>query len=598
MNNPIIGLFRYVWMYSPNKKTTALYIVLAIIGHALLLADPILIGNAVTAAQNSLSGTNQLNTIYTNLAYWVLLIFVFWVFHGISRVLEVSNAFNVRKNFKVAMFDKVNDLPIEWHTDHPSGDTIDKINKAGDALFDYTELFFNVPSNAVKIIGTVIALAFFDIRASIIAVCACVILFSVIVIYDKFFLIKNYDEINKRENHLAAGIYDYLTNVFTIITLRLKKRVHSEISSRASSAYPIHKRGAAINESKWFVVNLLIVGIIALALGLNAHSSYVAHGFIAAGILVTLFKYLDGIGNTFYQFAWLYSSFVRFDVAVKATEPINEEHQNLTARSPEFLPHNWKNLHISGLTFQYKNGCQNGSSRNHLDNVSLTIPRGKRIALIGDSGSGKSTMLALIRGLYDPKTAIVECDGQMLSHGMNHLHEHVTLIPQEPEIFNTTILENVTVEMDADWNQVWQAICIAQFQGVIPELPNGLESNIAEKGVNLSGGQKQRLALARGILAAHQSDILLLDEPTSSVDPKRERLIYDGIFKTFPDKTIISTMHRLHLLPNFDTIYLFQNGSIVTHGTFNEIMQNKLFQSMWESYMVETSKEGKNSEEK
>lgn len=186
MNNPIIGLFRYVWMYSPNKKTTALYIVLAIIGHALLLADPILIGNAVTAAQNSLSGTNQLNTIYTNLAYWVLLIFVFWVFHGISRVLEVSNAFNVRKNFKVAMFDKVNDLPIEWHTDHPSGDTIDKINKAGDALFDYTELFFNVPSNAVKIIGTVIALAFFDIRASIIAVCACVILFSVIVIYDKF----------------------------------------------------------------------------------------------------------------------------------------------------------------------------------------------------------------------------------------------------------------------------------------------------------------------------------------------------------------------------------------------------------------------------
>jgi ABC-type multidrug transport system fused ATPase/permease subunit len=117
---------------------------------------------------------------------------------------------------------------------------------------------------------------------------------------------------------------------------------------------------------------------------------------------------------------------------------------------------------------------------------------------------------------------------------------------------------------------------------VIRQLPKGLESDIREKGVNLSGGQKQRLALARGILAARESQVVLMDEPTSSVDPKTEALIYEKMFRAFADKAIISSMHRLHLLTRFDYIYVLQSGRIVDEGSFDKLLNNSpVFQELW-----------------
>jgi ABC-type multidrug transport system fused ATPase/permease subunit len=117
---------------------------------------------------------------------------------------------------------------------------------------------------------------------------------------------------------------------------------------------------------------------------------------------------------------------------------------------------------------------------------------------------------------------------------------------------------------------------------VITQLPKGLESDIREKGVNLSGGQKQRLALARGILAASESEVVLLDEPTSSVDPKTEAMIYQKMFTAFKNKAIISSMHRLHLLYQFDYIYVLNQGRIVAEGTFEHLREHSpIFQELW-----------------
>jgi ABC-type multidrug transport system fused ATPase/permease subunit len=122
----------------------------------------------------------------------------------------------------------------------------------------------------------------------------------------------------------------------------------------------------------------------------------------------------------------------------------------------------------------------------------------------------------------------------------------------------------------------------AHFSEVIAQLPQGLGSDIREKGVNLSGGQKQRLALARGILAARDSDLVLLDEPTSSVDPRTEALIYEGLFRAFSDKAIISSMHRLHLLSRFDHVYVLQQGRIADEGSFEYLRDNSpVFQDLW-----------------
>jgi len=125
---------------------------------------------------------------------------------------------------------------------------------------------------------------------------------------------------------------------------------------------------------------------------------------------------------------------------------------------------------------------------------------------------------------------------------------------------------------------------MARFTQVVERLPHKFESNIVEKGVNLSGGEKQRLALSRGLLAAADKPILLLDEPTSSVDPKNELDIYKNIFTIFKKKTILSSVHRLHLLPQFDKIYYFKKGKIVARGSFAQLLKNKEFSTIWKKY--------------
>ncbi|HMI64335.1 MAG TPA: ABC transporter ATP-binding protein, partial [Puia sp.] len=175
------------------------------------------------------------------------------------------------------------------------------------------------------------------------------------------------------------------------------------------------------------------------------------------------------------------------------------------------------------------------------------------------------------------------------TESLDQLNETVTLFPQEPEIFENTLAYNITLGLPFSEEEILQVCNSAHLTEVIHQLPLGLESDIREKGVNLSGGQKQRLALARGILAARDSDLILLDEPTSSVDPRTEALIYEGLFKAFSDKAIISSIHRLHLLARFDYVYILHQGRIVAEGGFEDLRDhNPVFQEMWRHQKEET----------
>ncbi len=192
-------------------------------------------------------------------------------------------------------------------------------------------------------------------------------------------------------------------------------------------------------------------------------------------------------------------------------------------------------------------------------------------------------MLALLRGLY-PATANyrLTVDGHQ-GYSLEHLSNTVTLLPQEPKVFENTIEYNITLGLPFAEAEVNRAIAITNFAEVVDQLPSGLTTNIKEKGVNLSGGQKQRLALARGVLAARESSIVLLDEPTSSVDPRSELVIYDRLFEAFSEKAVISSLHRLHLLPKFDYIYVMEKGRIVAEGAFDDLRKNSpAFQELWQ----------------
>jgi ABC-type multidrug transport system fused ATPase/permease subunit len=156
------------------------------------------------------------------------------------------------------------------------------------------------------------------------------------------------------------------------------------------------------------------------------------------------------------------------------------------------------------------------------------------------------------------------------------------LIPQEPEIFAATLRHNLTLGREPDAEQLEEACRLAQLNPVIADLPRGLQTDLAERGLNLSGGQKQRIALARGLLAASGRSLLLLDEPTSSLDPATERAVYQGILEAHRDTCVVSSVHRLHLLPWFDRVVLMDAGRILDIGSPSQLLRRQpLFRFLW-----------------
>lgn len=276
---------------------------------------------------------------------------------------------------------------------------------------------------------------------------------------------------------------------------------------------------------------------------------------------------------------------------MRSTEAIFKAHAGLTLSGHgESLPANWRRIEINNLTFSY---AEAKADEHLFSNLELTLQRGRAIAFVGESGSGKSTLLAVLRGLQRAQSGEVVCDGVPISGGLQSVGECTTLIPQDPEIFADTIRFNVCMGLQASDAEVLAAIKLARFQSVLDGLPRGLDTNIAEKGVNLSGGEKQRLALARGIFFSKQSDIVLLDESTSSVDVFNERLIYQGLLKLFRDRCVVSAIHKFHLLPHFDEIFVFSRGALVERGGFDELIEKRgEFHRLWTSHQFDDAQIG------
>lgn len=268
---------------------------------------------------------------------------------------------------------------------------------------------------------------------------------------------------------------------------------------------------------------------------------------------------MKDVTQQFYDFAWQYSEVVQCNAYTLAVEDIINEYKNLPAAYNLPPLKNRKTIVINGLHFTYRDAHK----RSHtLHDIDLTLHAKEKIAVVGESGSGKSTLLSLLRGLYDVDSVVVEVGSKKYNH-LHVLSHNTSLIPQEPEIFEESMRYNITFGLEVDDATVERFSRMACFHDVALSLPNAYETSIKEKGVNLSGGQKQRLALARGLLVSHESDILLLDESTSSVDSINERKIYQNIFEAYPEKTIVAAIHKLHLLPMFETIYVFDQGKII-----------------------------------
>jgi ATP-binding cassette subfamily B protein len=243
------------------------------------------------------------------------------------------------------------------------------------------------------------------------------------------------------------------------------------------------------------------------------------------------------------------------------------------------VPAGWNSLAIRDLTFRHN--CNRGDAA-ALERVALRLERGKRYALIGSSGSGKSTLLHVLAGLYCAERIGLSIDAGAIcvSPGgvANTLRAAATLIPQDAEMYEGTLAENLSLcesvagpPRPLDFPGALDVACASEF---VTTSGIGLETPIAERAANWSGGQRSRVALARGVLAAVGSGLVLLDEPTASLDPATEARVYANLFATFKESCVVSSVHRLNLLGLFDEVLVMQGGRLVAQGSAAELSLN------------------------
>lgn len=581
-DSPIIYLSKKLWQFSAgNRKNVVLYVIMFFMGNVVFFFRPLLIGHILNIIQQLGITQESFPKLLMSLAMIIGIELGIWVFHGPARVIENTNAFFVHKNFKEYLLKGTMDLPASWHTDHHSGDTIDKIDKASKGLYNYAGRTFEVIELILFFVSSYGALIYFDVNSSYIVAIMFILAVTVIGHYDKI-LVKQWNKLYLYENKISAKIFDVLSNITTVIILRVEQLVLKSIVQKILQPFPFYKKNIRVNEWKWFFSNILMaVTIVAILLSYVYHQ-YVLGTTVLVGTIYALYGYTERVSDAFFRFSYLYNEIIQYKTSVKNADALSELFSEKSQSQQTQLGKKWKQLSIQNLSFAYEPKIGKGKI---LDKISLNITHGQKMALIGDSGAGKTTFLKIMRGLYSPQHVQVTVDGVVLPKGFHSISDEISLIPQDPEIFATTIKENITIGVQHTQHTIELFVAMSQFSGVVARLPKKYESSVVERGVNLSGGEKQRLALARGLLASMGKSIILCDEPTSSVDTKNELIIYRNIFNEYADKTIISTIHRLHLLPLFERIILFEQGKVKADGSFQELLaESAEFQQLWSGY--------------
>lgn len=274
------------------------------------------------------------------------------------------------------------------------------------------------------------------------------------------------------------------------------------------------------------------------------------------------------------QFSW-YSAKAALN-RINDLLQLEEEHRPPSKVNP-FTDDREVDVSISHVDFSYD------GEHNVLDDLSLIIPAGKKVALVGASGGGKSTLIQLLIGVYRANSGEIRYNGETCDDiSFDVIRSQIAVVLQQPILFNDTLRHNLTLGSDYDELSLWRALEIAQMQDVISKLNQGLDTQIGRNGIRLSGGQRQRLAIARMVLS--NPKFVILDEATSALDTATEAALHKALTEFLQGRTTLIVAHRLSAVKQADLIYVLEDGKVSQSGTHGELVEQEgLYQTLYGS---------------
>lgn len=533
------------------------------------------------------SGLSAMNAVlpeawHTPTGYIFFTLFLVVLMRAASQALNIvqSRQFTlvsktITFEMRSKMIDKLGRISIRQYETKGSGginahlitdiETIDQF--VGSTLAKFVISFLTV-------IGTAIVLLWLDWRLGLF-----ILLVNPIVIYFSRKLGSMVKHLKRKENHsfeiFQNRLVETLDGIYQLRAANKEREFLQQLKESANQVRVDADKYAWQSEAAGRVSFLLFL------IGFEL--------FRAVAMLMVMFSDLT-IGQIFAVFGYLWFMFspvqellgIQFSwySAKAALKRINdllelEEEDRPVSKVNPFNETREVDVKIEHVDFSYNN------ENKVLDDLSLHIPAGKKVALVGASGGGKSTLIQLLIGVYRQNAGSIRFNDELTEDiGFEVIRDKIAVVLQQPILFNDTLRHNLTLGGHFDEMSLWRALEVAQLQDVISQLNHGLDTQIGRNGIRLSGGQRQRLAIARMVLSNPQ--FVILDEATSALDTATEAALHKALTEFLRGRTTLIVAHRLSAVKQADLIYVLEDGKVTQTGTHGELVEQEgLYQTLY-----------------
>jgi subfamily B ATP-binding cassette protein MsbA len=474
----------------------------------------------------------------------------------------------VLKDIRNELYDKVTSLPLAFYSEKRKGDTMSRIStdvlEIQHSFLSILELIVREP---LTIIFTIVSMFLISLKLSIFVLIFIPLSGFLISLIGKS-LKRNSNKVQKEQGYFLSIVDETLSGLKVIKGFNGEKIFSNKFQSSTTRFYKfsnklLNKQNLAGPTSEF--LGITVIAILLWYGGnmvLNEKSLDASLFLVYMGLAYNILTPAKAISKASYGVKRGNAAAERVMEILNSESPLKDIPNALTKTDFETA------IEIKNISFKYEDDLV-------LKNFSISVPKGKSVALVGQSGSGKSTIANLVTRFYDVNEGQIEIDGKdirMLTK--QSLRNLMGLVTQDSILFNDTIKNNVRLgKEDATDEEVLNALEIANAWEFVKELPDGMDTNIGDSGNKLSGGQKQRLSIARAVLK--NPPIMILDEATSALDTESERLVQVALENMMKNRTSIVIAHRLSTIQNADEIIVMQKGQIVEQGKHQELLDKK-----------------------
>ena len=584
--NNLKDLYKYAQENEAKVKRGIIY---SILNKLFDLAPPVLIGIAidiVVEGSESFIGNFGFEDRRQQLIILAFITFVIWGFESIFDYVAAVTWRNIAQDLQHSMrtetFNKTLDLDLSFFENKSSGRLMAILNDDVNQM----ENFLNEAANRLIQTATTVIV----IGATFLYISPLVAIFAFIpipvIVFGSYKFVQRigerYSKIRNNVESLNAHLSNSITGILTVKSFNREKKEYKRIDSASDEVktanYDAIKLSAAfipiirVAILFGFTATLLIGGFLAL-------DGQIKVGMYSVMLFITqrLLWPLTELGMIFDSFQKAMASFRRI---------MNLRDTNPTINDGEIELLELKNkITFENLNFEYVKDFP------VLKNINIEIEKGKTTAIVGSTGSGKSTLIKLILRFYEKNSGKILFDEHEIeSLSLESIRNKIGLVSQDVFLFEGSVFENIAYgNIEANSEEVWNAARLSESDSFINDLPNKEDTIVGERGQKLSGGQRQRISIARAILK--NPEILILDEATSAVDNETEAAIQESLETLKEGRTVIAIAHRLSTIRNADLIYVLEDGEIVENGTHDQLLgNNNVYTKLWDVQTGKTRK--------